>query len=127
MEENAPGSTSNVFVQKGKSKELVMRAVASADAYIMHSYEEGFGLVLIEAMLNKTPWIARCVGGAYDMRHYGIVYTDDTSLVDTLNSGIYELKDTKKSYDYAMTEHTITSTCDDIEDILLEVAKEIYT
>ena len=111
-----PQENDRVKVFFGKPKDDVMQAIANADAYIMNSYEEGFGLVLLEAMMNKTPWYARNIAGAKDMASYGNIYNDEKQLMEMLrqtNIGLVE-----EAYEFAMTNHTITQTVNDIEDIV---------
>ena len=104
----------------GKDKTEVLLAINGADAYIMNSYEEGFGLVLLEAMMNKTPWYARNIAGAKDMCYYGTTYNDEQELMELLRN--HERDDWKieDAYNYVMANHTIQDTCNDIEDVLLE-------
>lgn len=116
-----PKSSDKVKVNFGSSREKVMSAIANADAYIMNSYEEGFGLVLLESMMNKTPWYARRIAGAQDMKRYGNTYETENELMEMLRK--HERIDTniKDAYDFVMASHTITDTVSDIEDILLEI------
>ncbi|MEX0597335.1 MAG: glycosyltransferase family 4 protein [Candidatus Paceibacterota bacterium] len=116
MEENAPDETENIKVFKGFDKWVIMEAIADADLYVMNSYEEGFGLVLLEAMMNKTPWAARDIAGAHDMKDYGIVYQDENELEKILND--IPNVDVDYNFNYAMTNHNIKNTVDDIEDII---------
>lgn len=112
----------------GKSREDVMYAIAGAQGYIMNSYEEGFGLVLLEAMMNETPWYARAGSGAADdLSEYGTIYSTEDGLIDILKDR-YDWSwkqnpgsQTKKAFDYVMANHTITQTCNDIEDIISEL------
>ncbi len=62
----------------------VLSAIAEADCYLMHSREEGFGLVLLEAMLNSTPWIAHATGGATVLADLGQTYVRDADLVQLI-------------------------------------------
>jgi glycosyltransferase involved in cell wall biosynthesis len=116
-----PNSSSKVKVNFGSSREDVMSAIANADAYIMNSHEEGFGLVLLEAMMNKTPWYARRIAGAQDMKKYGYTYENENELIEMLRKHDRIDKDVNHAYDYVMSNHTITDTVSDIEDILLEI------
>lgn len=115
-----PAQSDKVKVFFGEPKESVMSAIAGADAYIMNSYEEGFGLVLLEAMMNKTPWFARNIAGAKDMAEYGHTYETEEQLMYHLE--LMKSLDTKvdSAYNYVMANHTIVQTVNDIEDILSE-------
>jgi glycosyltransferase involved in cell wall biosynthesis len=106
-----------------KEKADVLFAVNAADAYIMNSYEEGFGLVLLEAMMNKTPWYARDIAGAKDMCYYGTTYNDEKELMELLRNHKRDEKKIDDAYNYVMCNHTIQDTCNDIEDILLETLR----
>lgn len=93
----------------------VMSAMVDADLYIMHSFEEGFGLVLLEAMLNRTPWAARNNAGARLMSDYGLAYNNDSQLIDYMKtfSGADQQKiDT--AYNYVINNHMIENTVDSI-------------
>lgn len=116
-----PKESNRVKVFYGKQKSDVMIAINNAKAYIMNSYEEGFGLVLLEAMMNHTPWFARNIAGAKDMAEYGYTYETEEQLMyyletmDTLDAKV------QSAYNYSMANHTIKQTVNDIEDILREV------
>lgn len=104
----------------GKTKTDVLFAISEADAYIMNSYEEGFGLVLLESMMNKTPWYARDIAGAKDMCYYGTTYKDETALMELLRNHTRNEEKIEDAYNYVMSNHTIQHTVNDIEDILME-------
>lgn len=107
----------------GKDKTEVLLSISAADAYIMNSYEEGFGLVLLESMMNKTPWYARNIAGAKDMCYYGITYETEEELMKLLRDHKRDEKKIKNAYEYVMANHTIQDTCNDIEDVLLETLR----
>lgn len=115
-----PRQSNKVKVHFGESKDNVMQAIADADAYIMNSYEEGFGLVLLESMFNKTPWFSRDIAGAHDMKKYGTVYNTETELMDLLRKFKRNERKVEDAFNYVMTNHTIHDTVNDIEDILVE-------
>jgi glycosyltransferase involved in cell wall biosynthesis len=94
----------------------VIQAVHEADLYVMNSYEEGFGLVLLEAMALRTPWIARGVAGALELQKYGIVYYDRTELAPLLSNleNTISRIDTQAAYEYVTSNHLIQNTVDDI-------------
>lgn len=111
---------SYVSINRGKSQEEVLSAINLADGYIMNSFEEGFGLVLLEAMMMKTPWFARKgVGAVLDLERYGVVYENELELIDILNNYKRDNEKVEKAYEYVMSNHTIQNTVDDIEDILI--------
>lgn len=94
----------------------MLSAVVDADLYIMHSFKEGFGLVLLESMLNKTPWAARDNAGARLMKDYGFTYSKDQQLADYLKQFDFSNKQQQidKAYDYVNQNHLIKNTVDDI-------------
>lgn len=97
-------------------REDVMSAISEADLYIMHSHREGFGLVLLESMLNKTPWAARNIAGARLMSDYGFAYDNDEQLLKYMKE-FKSLKGTMKidnAYEYLIHNHLIRHTVDDI-------------
>lgn len=99
-------------------REDVMSAIMETDLYIMHSHREGFGLVLLEAMLNKTPWAARKIAGAKVLKEFGFTYEQDEELLqymkDFLNAGYVTDETIDKAHQFVLTNHTIKNTVDDI-------------
>lgn len=118
-----PKESKNVKCFFGKDKTDVLLAISEADAYILNSYEEGFGLVLLEAMMNKTPWYARNIAGAKDMCYYGTTYETEEELMKLLKKHKRDEDKIKTAYEYVMANHTIRDTCDDIEDVLMETLR----
>jgi glycosyltransferase involved in cell wall biosynthesis len=96
----------------------VKNAIADADCYLMHSNEEGFGLVILEAMLNKTPWISRNIAGAKLLSRFGQTYETDDQLVELLQSFERDEEKVKTSYEYVVKSHLISNTVDDILKII---------
>ena len=92
----------------------VLSAIHDADCLLMHSYQEGFGLVLLEAMLNQTPWIARKIAGAEVLQEYGVTYTSDIELVNHLRTFDRSRFDIKAAYEYVCNNHLISNTVNDI-------------
>ena len=94
----------------------VMSAIRESDLYIMHSHKEGFGLVLLESMLNHTPWAARNIAGAKLMSDFGFTYENDEELLQYMKS-YKSLKGTMKTenaYEYLIHNHLIRHTVDNI-------------
>lgn len=118
-----PKETDKVKCFYGKDKTEVLLAISAADAYIMNSYEEGFGLVLLEAMMNKTPWYARNIAGAKDMCYHGTVYDTEKQLMELLRNHTRNEKKIEDAYNYVMCNHTIQDTCNDIDDVLMETLR----
>ena len=70
----------------GSPQEDVYAAMREADLYIMNSTFEGFGLAILEAMANRTPWIARDIAAAHDLSEFGTTYTSPEELCTLLHS-----------------------------------------
>ena len=97
----------------------VLNAIASADLYLMHSHSEGFGLVLLESMLNRTPWAARNIAGAKVLKQCGFTYETDEQLLKYLK----EFKpatplELTGNWNYVSTNHLIKNTVDDILELV---------
>jgi glycosyltransferase involved in cell wall biosynthesis len=93
----------------------VLSAIRDADLYIMHSFSEGFGLVLLESMLNKTPWASRRIAGANLMKEFGFTYENDAQLREYLIDFESDKQEqVERSYEYVTLNHMIKNTVDDI-------------
>ena len=114
--EARPKDTANVRTLLIEDKTDVADAMADADLYIMNSTAEGFGLVLIEAMLNRTPWLSRRIAGAIEMEEHGYTYDTYDELVCLLREFPFrhmpQMVD--EAYTYAMEQRTIVKTIDDV-------------
>ena len=89
-------------------------AIADADCYVMNSDAEGFGLVVLESMINKTPWIARNIAGAKLLAEFGEVYNTEDELVKLLKEFYRKDKKVEYAYQYVIHNHLIKNTADDI-------------
>lgn len=96
----------------------VKNAIADADCYVMHSDAEGFGLVILESMINKTPWISRNIAGAKLLSQYGTVYNTEDELVNLLRNFSKNEQQVKNAYEYVKENHLISNTIDDIIKLL---------
>ena len=95
----------------------MLSALIDADLYILNSTSEGFGLVLLESMVNMTPWAARNIAGAELMRDYGFTYTKPEELAEYLHSfmGIGAASvDLLQAQRYVISTHLVNHTVDDI-------------
>jgi glycosyltransferase involved in cell wall biosynthesis len=93
----------------------VLSAISESDLYIMHSHREGFGLVLLESMLNRTPWAARNLAGAKAMSNFGFVYDKDEALLDYMKKfNKVPQEKVEEAYIYTVSNHSIKNTVDDI-------------
>jgi glycosyltransferase involved in cell wall biosynthesis len=113
-----PTARNNIFPLMVDDPKDVKNAIADADCYLMHSSEEGFGLVILEAMLNKTPWISRNIAGAKLLSRFGQTYETDDQLISLLKSFERDEEKVKVSYDYVVKSHLISNTVDDILKII---------
>jgi glycosyltransferase involved in cell wall biosynthesis len=118
--EDVPSSRRNVFVHVDSSKLEVEQAIADADVYVMNSNQEGFGLVLLEAMASKVPWIAPNIAGARLMSNYGTTFKSYDELAHQIANFKRNDAQVQSAYEYVVTNHMIQNTVDDIEDILGE-------
>jgi glycosyltransferase involved in cell wall biosynthesis len=114
-----PAASDNVIPLLLENKQDVFDAILEAECYLMHSSTEGFGLVLLESMLNGTPWISRHMAGAAMLAKFGRTYTSDEQLVNLLKDFSREDFDLVAAKQYIMENHTIKSTVDDIEAVVL--------
>lgn len=119
--EDVPKETEKVKVFLEQPKSVVDAALVNADAYIMHSTQEGFGLVLLEAMSHKVPWIARKIAGAKLLERFGTTYETDEELIGHIQNFKRNSVDVYRALDYFHANHTIQKTVDDIEDVLGEL------
>ena len=115
-----PAPQTNVVPLLIEDRTDVLSAIYEADCLIMHSYQEGFGLVLLEGMLNQTPWIARRIAGAELMQNHGQTYQTDGELIFLMRTFDRKDFDIKAAFDYVVNNHLITHTVDDIERVVLK-------
>jgi glycosyltransferase involved in cell wall biosynthesis len=95
----------------------MLSALMDADLYILNSTSEGFGLVLLESMINMTPWAARNIAGAELMRDYGFTYNKPEELFNYLHSfkGVGAASCAPlQTQQYVIATHLIKHTVDDI-------------
>lgn len=121
--EHKPRDTQYIKSMYLADRDDVTAAMASADLYIMNSYEEGYGLVLLEAMNQKVPWIARAIAGALQLKEFGITYSGPSELETLLKNPEDTIKsiDVNKAYYHVVTQHSIVQTVDDIEACLSDL------
>jgi glycosyltransferase involved in cell wall biosynthesis len=116
-----PEASHNVIPLMIENPAEIKDAMADAYCYIMNSDAEGFGLVLLESMLNCTPWLSRNIAGAKLMSDYGCVYDTEEDLTRILK--IWETDPHRNNrinyaYDFVTSEHLIKNTVDDILNIV---------
>lgn len=98
----------------------VYDAMHEADLYVMNSYDEGFGLVLLEAMQNKLHWISRHIAGADTLKEWGVTYTDTDSLMLALKQK-QDVSTLDKGYSYILENHTNNAMVSAVESMLKRV------
>jgi glycosyltransferase involved in cell wall biosynthesis len=114
-----PASRGSVIPMLIDDRNEVLSAMHDADCVIMHSTSEGFGLVLLESMLNQTPWIARSIAGAEFLhsKGHGLTYHSDEELMAMLRGFNRGQFDIKGAYEYVTANHLISNTVSDIESV----------
>ena len=112
MPEAVPGRVMPLLID---DKSEVLSAIAEADCYVMHSNSEGFGLVILESMLNRTPWISRHVAGPALLKDFGKTYSFDNDLIRLLKNFDPDAFDIDKAEMHVLNNHLISHTVDDIE------------
>ena len=106
-------------IQFGCEREEVLDALCDADLYVMNSAWEGFGLVLLEAMLNGCEWAANAGAGASDdLASMGNVYSSQENLVSLLSSFTRDEAKAKANQARCLQSFTVRSTVDQIERIV---------
>jgi len=116
-----PEASHNVIPLMIEDPSEIKDAMADAYCYIMNSDAEGFGLVLLESMLNCTPWISRNIAGAKLMSDYGCVYDteeDLTLILKLWQEDGWGLTRTDAAYDFVTENNLIKNTVDDILKII---------
>jgi glycosyltransferase involved in cell wall biosynthesis len=109
-----PHATDNIIPLMVEDPMDIKDAIADADCYLMNSDAEGFGLVILESMINKTPWIARNIAGAKLLARYGKVYDTEEQLTEILKSWQPDDFTTALAYKHVIQTHLIKNTVDDI-------------
>jgi glycosyltransferase involved in cell wall biosynthesis len=109
-----PAESEFVKVLDIPNRSDVMSAIKESDLYIMHSFSEGFGLVILESILNKTPWAARNIAGAKLLNDFGFTYENDDDLLKYLIEFDGDKSNVDEAYKYVLNNHMIKNTVDDI-------------
>lgn len=108
----------NIEIYNINNRNEYLNIIASADLYIMNSYSEGFGLVLLDAMINKVTWIGRNIAGATDMKQYGNVYSSQDELKNLLFKYKKDQSKIDDAYQYILNERTIKNMVKDFKFII---------
>jgi glycosyltransferase involved in cell wall biosynthesis len=102
----------------------VYNGMLEADLYVMNSYDEGFGLVLLEAMQNKTHWISRHIAGADTLKDWGVTYTDTDGLKAALKTD-QSKSDLQNAYAYVLENHSAKTMVHAINGMLTRLGKTL--
>lgn len=116
-----PAAAENILPLMVEDPKDVKNAIADADCYIMNSNEEGFGLVILEAMINKTPWLARNIAGAKMLSRFGQVYETEEELKNLISKFSKNDSQIESAHEYTVQNHLIKNTIDDIIKVLNEL------
>lgn len=112
-------STDKVKTMLLHTRSMMLSALREADLYILNSTSEGFGLVLLESMLNGTPWAARNIAGAETLREFGFTYDSQDQLAKYMKDFIgVPQEDLSLAQNYVIGSHQIAHTVSDILRIL---------
>jgi len=106
---------SNQYLLFLENKEDVLRHIRDAELLILNSQYEGFGLVLLEAMLNDTPWASTPVAGAEVLKDHGFVYNSLPELMEYVEKGEYIKGDKQFVIDNHLTDTTVKQILDVIK------------
>ena len=106
---------SNQYLLFIEDKEAVLRNIRDAELLILNSQYEGFGLVLLEAMLNDTPWASTPVAGAEVLKDHGFVYNSLPELMEYVEKGEYIKGDKQFVIDNHLTDTTVKQILDVIK------------
>ena len=113
--EAVPGVT----VRFGGERQEVLDALCEADLYVMNSEWEGFGLVLLEAMLNGTEWAATAgAGAADDLAEFGTTYKSHEELISVLRNFRRNEAHAEAIRAECMSKFTIRTSVDQIEAVV---------
>ena len=118
LRKGVPEAAPGVRVIESPEHHVVLDAMCEADLYVMNSRSEGFGVVLLEAMLNRTPWAARDIAGAHDLRDHGTVYATYEDLVRLLASFTPDSAQVAWARERVLANHLVEHAFDDIEALL---------
>jgi glycosyltransferase involved in cell wall biosynthesis len=113
-----PHASDNVIPLMVEDPKDIKNAIADADCYVMNSDAEGFGLVILESMLNKTPWISRNIAGARLLAEFGQVYNTEEELIPLLRNFCRIDEKVEHAYQQVIHNHLIKNTVDDILGLL---------
>jgi glycosyltransferase involved in cell wall biosynthesis len=114
-----PPCSENVDVKLIESRQDYLDILSNSDLYVMNGYNEGFGLVLYDAMINKIPWISRnIVPAAYDMAQFGKLYSSKEELKILLQFYFPKNNIVEQGYEYILKSGCVEHMTKDFTSIL---------
>jgi glycosyltransferase involved in cell wall biosynthesis len=103
-----PMRSKNIRIFVGADQQTIFNAMRESDLYILNSDNEGYGLVLLESMLNGCEWIGRDIAAAHDLHTYyalGNTYKTKEELQILLKSFLKNENAIKAGKSFVTTTH----------------------
>lgn len=113
-----PSSSEYIRTFLIEDKQDVLNALYEADLYIMNSFTEGFGLMLLEAMYNETSWAARNIAGATLLKDFGFVYNNANELYNYMVDFAPKSDLILKAKQKIINDHSVTIVVNNILNLL---------
>jgi glycosyltransferase involved in cell wall biosynthesis len=114
-----PENSDNVYNIVLPEVSDVYNAMADANYYVMHSFEEGYGIVLLEAMFNKLPWISRHIAAARLFEpEFGVTYKSSDEFINIVKNLDSYSWNVEAAYNMVKTSHTSTIAALDLLEVL---------
>jgi glycosyltransferase involved in cell wall biosynthesis len=107
---------SNIKTFSFNNRQDYLDALIESDYYISNSLEEGFGLVILDCMLNKIPWFFRHTGGGLELYMYGNLFTSMEDLFYKIRN--CDINKVNLAYDYVISNRLSKNIGDDFENAL---------
>jgi len=114
--------TERIRIFAGLPGEVIHDAMRESDLFVMNSTVEGFGLVILEAMMNKTHWTARPVGGISKEKSvyteyckFGKIYNTRSELIEIMKTFQKDEEILEEAYRFHLDNHLVSHTVDAIE------------
>ena len=119
---DVPEENDHVRVFRNAEFDDFQKAMVASDMYLMYSSEEGYGLVLLEAMWRNKPWLAMNIAGAHDLftkHNVGEVANTDDEFFSKIES--FSNSSQKIGYQNLVKRlYMIKNTVDDIDNVIEE-------
>ena len=112
------------FITENLPAPAVAAEMRAAHLFCLPSVRESGGAVLLEAMVNETPWIAHATGGVAQLGAFGQTYRSDAELRGLLADFSPDPARIARARDHAIGAHDIRATLHDIEAAARHAAAE---